>query len=390
MKNNSLSSDNKFRSIQTTKNALLINLFIPKNIPSFFSPIRYLAIYVLTVTVTFVLPTISILLRQPIVSNTTEVLKYPYFLDFNNFVASVFVIPFLLLWSIKEITMFPQILNFLSKDKIINLAEEDLKIFIEFSNNVFSKFNIVGQIVGLFAGMVAMSYWYISISPNPGLAWQNIGVTEWRISYDGVFFVIKYMFFYFLVAQYLSRQIGLLVVLFRLSKISKIEIKPFHPDQVGGLKPVSKIALHYQAMTTLVGIQVGAVLIMNYACGLNVFDTLGIISITAYTVLVPIAFVLPMIPFRNYMLHTKSEYLTKIGNKAQACIEKAIDETTTESQLCDFEQVEKLTNLYEQIRKLPEWPFDFKTLQKFIVIFLSPIFSVIITWAFGKIVGSIA
>jgi hypothetical protein len=157
-------------------------------------------------------------------------------------------------------------------------------------------------------------------------------------------------------------------------------IRPLHPDGVGGLAPMADFSLGLVYLISAVGVMLLAVTpftrglasggVLRYVVSPDI-----VVAATAHAVVAPLAFFLILNTASKAMREAKRRELEKIATRWDAEYPGALEAVT--SGALDFapmvERLKTLRELYQTARSFPVWPFDQASLQKFAGSYLSPL-----------------
>jgi hypothetical protein len=160
-----------------------------------------------------------------------------------------------------------------------------------------------------------------------------------------------------------------------------LHMLPMHPDKAGGLQPVGRLGLRNQYALTACGLNIVAAMAVVHIFLNGQYNHLQIglligALIVAYLILGPAIFMGPLLPFRQGMLRSKAQLMSKVALRLRIKLDDlyarmASGEITAE----DEESIQRLRRLDAVIDELPVWPFDAPTLRKFLTAYVLPIAS---------------
>ena len=117
---------------------------------------------------------------------------------------------------------------------------------------------------------------------------------------------------------------------------------------------------------------------------------IGLLAAVAYLFVAPVVFLGPLIPFRPRLIEAKSAYLTKIGSPIKRDLDNLLDRIDSDPETNNkLERLERLSIVNDRIARLPEWPLDTTTVQRFTVVLITPGISVLISWVLKMAIESI-
>jgi hypothetical protein len=227
-----------------------------------------------------------------------------------------------------------------------------------------------GGVVGI---AIAIWMWFHYAGMPPGL-WFTAGAGS-RVT--------AALWAGFLMALLVSVLLTCTVVILKLHRLFKggANIRPLHPDGVGGLAPMADFALSMVYMISAVGVMLLAItpFTRGLASGGRLTYTwspdLGVAAFL-YLVISPLIFFLVLESASKAMSESKREQLARIGDRWDAeypatlqAVEQGDEELSPR-----VERLRTIRELYQQVQGFPVWPFDGASLRKFGGSFLSPLF----------------
>lgn len=351
---------------------------------------RYLFLYLATSGLTYLVPLIcAVLCGAPLLNSPPGVLL-PFFRDFNVAVMALVAIPLLLLLLAREPGLLREVLRDLSANRVIAPDLAEARRFVRKWERRYAWWNLSATVIGLTAALlvIVLMTWPITIELH-GKTWETTGAALGHPNIAGwTFFVLQIGSFFFLLGFHAVRELAAISFLGDVATTFPPRINPLDPDQVGGLRGVSRAALHYQVPVAIIGINIGSMFGVMKILGIDFVGVYGVASLTAYFILAPLAFAGPLFPFRRCMANAKHEYSLHVSYAIRDTLDRSLEELqTTAGGDAALERIQKLQGLSATIAAFPEWPFDTRTLKRFLLMFLSPAASVLVSWLFGRVVG---
>ena len=280
--------------------------------------------------------------------------------------------PLLVVYSVTDQSLIIKSLNKIICENIVYIRQNKAKVLVSAWNSHFKKWNVVYQIIGIVNGSVVIYINYIMWS-DPKVGFWILKDT--RFSLTGWVYLYCVFLFFFTVTVYILRVCSESFFLRDLVKNAEIRLKPFHPDRCCGLASVGKLGLRHQYILTVIGIN----LLIFYFHNLNILEISFIIEIilivliTYYFIFGPLVFFSPLIPFRKTMIRFKSELLNDFAHQLQdelGKLRRKIEESSIAKTEGDL--IVKLKNIMNLIEELPVWPFDTRTINKFVIAYVAP------------------
>jgi len=138
----------------------------------------------------------------------------------------------------------------------------------------------------------------------------------------------------------------------------KLDLQPLHPDGAAGLKPLTNITFRMNLiLLTVAGFPVWYALFTLT----SPFDSTLILVMTGLTSMSIIVFIFPLLKSHKIMLDKKSETLQKLSIKYQEANEIFEGSLEKEGLFLHKEASETMDQLqkkYDQVKKMPLWPFN--------------------------------
>jgi hypothetical protein len=303
----------------------------------------------------------------------TAAVRLPLFYDANTAWMCVASLPTLLILIVRDQRVLADALNQVQQDDVIRPYPGAA---IELKNEYERKFrwlNIWSQVAALAIGIVVAAMNFHAMSDPTLGAW---GAPGGVLRLPGYLLLVVVMVFYTLVGIYVARSAGIVVLLRGLVKKVDLEILPLHPDGCGGLRPMGQLGLRNQYALTVFGINV---ILLGYVAHAFLGNTGSMqllvgLGVGAYLLVGPVVFLSPLLPFRGGMLDAKKRLLHPIAKRMReelANIEANIGAHGFTKE--DEEVFDRLQKLGGVIALLPVWPFDARTIRKFVTAYVLPI-----------------
>jgi hypothetical protein len=235
--------------------------------------------------------------------------------------------------------------------------------------------NLLAHIAGLGIGVWLARQTVQTYLPGYSL----VSVKFWISSQSGplpIAYVFQYALtlLYAVITLYVVRSVALSLYLHDQMSNSTIRMLPFHPDKCGGLQPVGKLGLRNQYALSVLGINVILLFIVARQLGLAgpLFHLIEA-AVLAYVTLGPIVFMGPLLPFRSGMLRSKAEWINEVQQGLGVEFE-GLRARMRAGQITkdDEDLVERLRKISLVAADLPVWPFDARTLRRFMTAYLVP------------------
>lgn len=158
----------------------------------------------------------------------------------------------------------------------------------------------------------------------------------------------------------------------RTLKGYRLCLRPFHPDECSGLRPLGDLIVLIYAGTIIVGIGLFTTQFLGYF-GLE-GSVLMWLLIAGYLGIVPLIFISPTASVRHVVKEAKKEELPILESKLQRCYEKIRSKIEGEHLDYEFrkqmEQFGKLREVQKVIGEISEWPFAANIVWSTVAIYL--------------------
>lgn len=311
----------------------------------------------------------------PTLTKCSEYLKLPFLRDWNVHFMIVVSLPMLAAYAVTDQPILNSAVVKISRENILFVSPENANILVDSWSARFAKINIWAQLVGIVVGsVVAYCNYLVYSKPEVGIWLLNAG----QFSITGWVYLYCIFLFYCTVSVYVIRTIAVSLLLHDIVKHAQISLVPFHPDNCGGLRPVGILGLRIQYMLSIFGINILILYIVYFrtlTVPLDLYSLLLSAGI-AYIFFGPIVFLLPLLPFRGGMMRNKAELMNDVAQRLRYELERVRGKLRAEPISKDDEEIiERLRKIGVLVDELPVWPFDARTLRKFVTAYMVPLVS---------------
>jgi hypothetical protein len=307
-------------------------------------------------------------------------------LNFHNFFALVFrcvlfsLLPVIYLWSGQAIF---RLLRNLAEVKALELLEKDWCIVRKYYKKSKS-----WCIFSFFCAALHSSIFGLLILSSNLERWDDVGVFV-KLVAIGVNTIFSYMLFYLLTTLILNVKF-----LHKFFAQKSLKVKLLHPDKCGGLRPLSRYTLYSAYAVAVIGGMIGLSeymltsgsvqaassstnLLLIEAVFPSQFSIIWIVHllVIVYIFLSLVIFFGPLLVAHRGMMEAKENLLKDISNQFQADYSN-LKMLLNEDSSTLREQVEKFNQLdaiYSRTNSFPVWPFDVKTLRKYLLSVAAPL-----------------
>lgn len=367
------SDHRSIKTFDTGKGSLIYKLLAPEAVIRPIKPARYVVIYILTILIFYGVGLVWAAISTPSLTTAIGEFKRPYLKDIMLIVMLCITLPVALCIHLRERYLIPDCLSQLFRNGVIIESESRVDEFILIWEKRFRFLNVMIQIVSLLVVAIVVLLNYKTFVDDP-YGWQHFGAGIKSIAPIGWWSLFAQIGVLFFVISIVILRIPVIIwLLWSLRNFFSIKVRPLHPDGVGGLHPVAKIAFQGQIFLTLLGINIATNYVQFSMHGANQPWYIIIVSVIAYVLVTPIIFIGPLLPFRIYMKNEKYKLLDSISSEYDneiTDIKQLLHSTDSNYRL---EKLEKLTVLHKSVSKFPEWPLDTSTLREFITSLIIPL-----------------
>lgn len=191
---------------------------------------------------------------------------------------------------------------------------------------------------------------------------------------SGIVMHTTYAIIYFFTVVMLYKGVFLIRFFRKLPENFNLQVKPLHPDNCGGLKPIGNFCIGIDYMLLIFGVAVVSQSIFSYSEATDVFIAF---ALSAYTVSAIFLFFYPLWPIHNSMKSQKNDLLYKLNKELDPIYQEVYEKITRISKINTkkLQKVEKLDKIYERTSRMPTWPSDIGGFIKFLTTILIPVMS---------------
>lgn len=253
------------------------------------------------------------------------------------------------------------------------------------------EFTLNSKFCYIFGFLGILSYFYILQQYVMKASIENSMVLIWA---DYRFFPINFIIYeaiwtvgYFIIAVMVWKLLQIAVYIGGIFDKFHTDIKPFHPDKCGGLRPITQIVVNINMIVFAAGLS----LVIIYYSYLREFIANIWVLFAGYIMISIFLFFFPLLGARESMKTNKEKFLelfSKPLNQEYELIfqefKDGIDEYDQHLDERHLSKVQTMRDLYDQAMKMPIWPFDRDTILAFASRVLFPIFLVIINIIMAK------
>ncbi|MBU7048077.1 MAG: hypothetical protein HXS54_16710 [Theionarchaea archaeon] len=196
---------------------------------------------------------------------------------------------------------------------------------------------------------------------------------------------------YFIIAVMIWKLLQIAIYIKRLFDEFETDIKPFHPDKCGGLKPITQIVVNINLFVFAAGI--GFVII--YYSYLRALIPHIWVLFAGYIAVSIFLFFYPLIGARDSMRTNKERFLelfsAPLNHEYELIFQEFRDGIDDYDQHLDERHLSKVLTLrdfYDQAVKMPVWPFDRDTILAFLSRILLPLLLIVVNMIIARYFGA--
>lgn len=260
----------------------------------------------------------------------------------------------------------------LAKDNIVDASNEKLHdIVLGGKGSIQEAYN---RSTWLIASMLFMVFVVVLIVTRPGFG-QAIGTTgSHMVLFDVVMLPFKALLMY-TVSMMVIKVVTTIRSLGKLFSHTTLNLRPLHPDRCGGL-----LRLHDYTMIVNYGIAVAGfglcvLAYLSFQAGHLATDNHLHIFLVGYVFLAPYCFFATLGTAHQAMKAAKESFLHNISEQFQSAYAEAQEQLTSKhGELRDnLDKIEQLQTLHKLTQSFPIWPFDVRSIRRFVATIAAPL-----------------
>lgn len=370
-----------FKNFDTGKGLILQRLFkSPQTRPEHVWRQRLLHWVRLVLVLQIVPLAVGYLTLESIFRATGEV-KLAFFWDLNLHAMMMLTVPWITILLLEEKWFIPDtICQVVNKGVVVPDIGKYQK-FITVWQKRYYHFNVMAQLVAVG---VAIYFAYMNFDVFRGGdvgGWQTTNKMFNPVGWIYILWQIPIISW--VAAIYVVRTTVTIFMLQNLAAISKIFLDPFHHDRSAGLKTIGRVGLRNQYLLVVVFLNLTAMIPVLRAYGdgdifadaTSFLRNIVYICCGIYLVCGPLVFMGPLVPFRKFMVEERRTQMDKVAvalSEAFRVIMGGLKPGKT-FDVKEWRRIERLNELSNMVKRIPVWPFDTRTLQKFGSAYLGPV-----------------
>ncbi len=286
--------------------------------------------------------------------------------DYANMAFYFIGFPAMLVTAILYAGKFPEVLQQLRDNEIINTSDADWNRFKTRANEIYAKWYYTSG-PHLIALVVTVSLFFVFRNPrNP--IWYSLETDEFVYLGGWAQLIVYYMTFYTFSLSLLN-----ILATYRILKVlfaaNRINVQPLHPDKCGGLAPLGALSRTLIYGIVFLGIIVALNVHFNYyQFGRELTNPLQISIMLGYLLMAYVIFFLPLHAAHKPMKRAKEEEL-KVIHHYIARFNKEIKKDFEEHRDIDAGALENFNNareMYDITMQMPVYPYNVRTVVSFV------------------------
>jgi hypothetical protein len=186
---------------------------------------------------------------------------------------------------------------------------------------------------------------------------------------------------YFIIAVMVWKLLQIAVYIGDIFDKFETDIKPFHPDKCGGLRPITQIVVNINMIVFAAGL---SLVIIYYSYLRDLISNIWVLFV-GYIVISIFLFFFPLLGARESMKVNKEQFLELFSEPLNREYElifqefrDGIDDYDKHLDEKHLAKVQNIRDLYDRAMKMPIWPFDRDTILTFASRVLLPVLLVVI------------
>ena len=180
---------------------------------------------------------------------------------------------------------------------------------------------------------------------------------------------------WYMICMVAAREIATIVGLHHFFQRGHLLVIPLHPDRCGGLGPLNRFALGFTYLLATCAFGLVIVVMLSETSG-DLARNYGLfVAILAFVVLAPSCFFLTLGTAHNSMSASKQALLHDLSVRFQREYAEVSGALRERRELAHerIEEVERLHVLYQLADSCPVWPFDGRSVRRFVSAMLAPV-----------------
>lgn len=344
---------------------------------SYFQKLNYqnfiIALIGVSLALTILPLVITAWIELPMTMASREGVKLPFLRDWNVHFMFVLSFPLLFVYTVSDQRYLSRAVASMLGDRAVKIDQSKLEELIDAFSNRFTRINKMAQITGVITGLLVAFGNYKAYS-EPGLGIWILKNNHFSIT--GYVYLYCIFIFYFTVAVYIIRTIAISLMFNRLLESAhKIDVY-FHVDNCNGLSPIGTFAIRSQYLLTILTTNIIILYYVyhDFISASSIVMSLVIASILACALFGPLIFVVPLLPIHQAMRSNKTKLLNEISEQLRIEFDHTYQKLLTNKvSKEEGEAIDQLIKIRAIVDDMPVWPFDTKTLRRYLTAYMAPI-----------------
>jgi hypothetical protein len=179
----------------------------------------------------------------------------------------------------------------------------------------------------------------------------------------------------YILAMIVVKEVTTILSLGRLFSQASLNLRPLHPDGCGGLRRLRNYAVTVNYLIALAGFDLCLLGYSSFQAGHLATDYLLQLFILGYLVLAPYFFFATLGTAHQAMKATKENFLRNISEQFQGVYAEAQKQLSSKQGKLSgsLSKITQLQTLHKLTQSFPVWPYDVRSIQRFVITALSPL-----------------
>jgi hypothetical protein len=314
---------------------------------------------------------------------------YVSFLDNISWsISMIFLFPFVVGLTLEYYRKIPRLFEYLIEEILEERNENEIRDFLDKLRRRFAEpwSPVLFAVLTLFLNGI----YFRQVLNDPQRDWINSGLLfqEWLhtthgLTWHGLYAAIVQVVLIYWVLNLVWKGFVLACGLHEFFNKRRFQTKVelLHPDGVCGFRPIGSMATTLNVILFLLGIYLSLKVIDKIIVQQSsLFEDIGNpMMLGGYAILAPLLFFLPLGAAHDKMLEAKDGFLRPICARCEELLRRLGAVELDQNGSKYIESLSHLEKLRDDLkRKIPVWPFDFKSLQAFFGTIVVPLLPVIL------------
>lgn len=346
--------------------------------------------YVASALIFFVVPcAIGLVTRTGLTRDPQSGTTFGFLNDLSVLFSTLITIPVIVSFLLAERKVIPGSLAAVVADGALVLSRKAAIDLRKTWETRYRKVNVAAQVCGAVLAIfltlmnhsilsrVRPGMWYFSSGGLTPLGWYAL--------------LVQQPVLWWVISIYAIRATMTIVFLSTLARKCAVSVDPFHRDKAGGLRPIGSLGLRNHYVLVILALNLFCLWVnVRFLHPDPVLGRLERISwgLTVYAILGPLLFTATLLPFRKKMLQEKRKYQALVEGKTRGEYQRAMNRLAERGVTEEVHKsLERLRDIRRLIDEVPVWPFDARSLRRFIVTYLIPIVAFLVSPVVHELMG---